>query len=141
MTLAEAVRRLLEDAAGQGLCDSCLAVACSTSPREMHQVTEELVNDASFQRGSACHNCGRTVPTIMYSVKKCAHCSHAVRPGDDGLEIGADLFHALCFRVITSDEKIRLSRKLTLESRRLIEDARRQMREQRKRWDTEPSAD
>ena len=132
MTTAETVRQLLLDAAGEGLCNSCLAFACSASLLEMHQFTEELLATAPFRRGDRCASCRRTgVPAIMYAAK-CTHCSYVVRPGDDALAIGGDFFHAACFKVLSSDERIRSSQKLNGESRRLIEDARRQMREQRR---------
>src|SRR5215470_10527964 len=128
MTTAETVRRLLLDSAGEALCDSCLAFACSTSLLEMRQVTEQLLSGASFQRVATCASCRRPVPAIVYSAK-CAHCSRPVLPGQDALEIGGDLLHASCFMILTSTENIRISRKLHAESRRLIEEARRQIRE------------
>ena len=139
MTTAETVHRLLVDAAGEALCDSCLAFACSVSLAEMRQATEELLTGASFQRRDRCVSCRRTVPALAYTAK-CAHCSHVIRPGDDGLEIGGDLLHAACFRQLSSNENIRISRQLTRESRRIIEDARRQMRAQRKRPDEAASS-
>src|SRR5262249_31280974 len=133
MSTADTVRRLLLDAAGEPLCDACLAFACSISLSEMRQVTEELVTQASFQRRDTCVSCRRTVPAVAYSAKKCAYCSRPVLPGDDAIGANGDLLHAACFRVLSSSDTIRLARKLSQQSRRLIEDARRQMREQRKR--------
>ena len=130
MTTVEIARRLLMDAAGEALCDSCLAFACSVSLTEMREVTKELVSSVSFQSSERCASCRRTVPAIMYSTK-CAHCSRAVFPGEDALEISGDILHAACFRLLSSDENIRIARNLNEESRRLIEDARRQMRAQR----------
>lgn|SRR5262249_50555814 len=127
MTTAETARRLLIDAAGEALCESCLAFACSASVSDMREVIEELLRSANFQRRDWCVSCRRNVPAITYAAK-CAHCGHAVRPGDDALVAGGDMFHAACFRMLCSDESIRVSRKLDPESRRLIEDARRQMR-------------
>jgi len=98
----------------------------------MHQLTEELVTGASFQRRDRCISCRRTVPAVAYTARKCTHCSRPVLPGDDAIEADGDVFHAACFRVLSSDQTIRLSRKLNRQSRRIIEDARRQMREQRK---------
>ena len=130
MTTAETARRLLVDAAGKALCNSCLAFACSSSLDEMRQVTEEFLRDVSFQRLAACANCGRTVAAIAYA-PKCAHCSDPVFAGDDGLVADGDILHAVCLRKLASDERIRLSRKLNHESRRLIEDARRHIRRSR----------
>lgn len=136
MTPAETARRLLVDAAGEPLCDACLALACSVSLSEMRELTEELLTRASFQSRDRCISCRRTVPAIAYSAKKCAHCSRPVFPGDDAIGAGGDILHAACFRVLASDETIRLSRKLNQQSRRLIQEARRQMREQPKRPDS-----
>ena len=124
MTTAETARRLLMDAAGEALCDSCLAFACSVSLTEMREVSEQLLNTPSFQRGDRCTSCRRTVPTIMYSAK-CSHCSRAVVPGADALVIRGDILHATCFNLLVSDKNRRISRKLHEESRRLIEEARR----------------
>src|SRR5215813_1031137 len=88
MTTAETARRLLLDASGEALCDACLAFACSVSLAEMHQLTEELLTRASFQRRDRCISCRRTVPAIAYAARKCTHCSHPVLPGDNA--IGAD---------------------------------------------------
>jgi len=129
MTTPEIVRCLLLDAADEALCDSCLAFACSASLLETRQVTEELLTRASFQRSERCASCCRTVPAIMYAAK-CSHCSYAVRR-DNALETGGDIFHATCFKVLASDESIRISQTLHKESRRLIEGARRQLRAQR----------
>jgi hypothetical protein len=136
LTTADTVRRLLVDAAGEALCESCLAFACSVSLAEMRQATEQLLTGASFQRRDRCVSCRRTVPALAFAAK-CTHCSRAVLPGEDALEIHGDVFHAACFRQLSSNENIRISRQLTRESRRTIEDARRQMRAQRKRQDTE----
>lgn len=43
-------------------------------------------------------------------------------------EIDGDMIHASCFRLLASAERVRISRNLSQESRRLIEDARRRMR-------------
>jgi hypothetical protein len=139
MTTADTVRRLLSDAAGEALCDSCLAFACSVSLTEMQRATEELLSTVGFARSDRCASCRRTVPAINYTAK-CAHCSRGIKPGDDALEIGGDLFHAACFRILVSDDTIRTSRNLTKESRRLIEDSRRQMRARRRPPDTSASS-
>jgi hypothetical protein len=126
MTTAKTARRLLLDAAGEALCDACLAFACSVSLAEMRQVTEELLTSASFQRRDRCVSCRRTVSAIAYSAK-CTHCSRAVLPGEKTFEADGDILHAACFTRLCSDETIRISRKLSRESRRLIEESRRRM--------------
>jgi hypothetical protein len=129
MTTAETVRRLLIDAAGKALCDSCLAFACSVTLDEMRQVTEELLTSPSFQRCDSCICCHHTAPAIAYSAK-CVHCSRLVSPGEDASEIDGDIFHAVCLRRLSSDVTIRISRKLSQRSRRLIEESRRRFRQQ-----------
>jgi hypothetical protein len=128
MTTAEIVRRLLFDAAGEAICDACLAFACSVRLAEMHEITGALLTTAGFQRRDWCVSCRRRVPAIASA--KCAHCSRPILPGEDGLEINGDIFHAVCLRRLSSDETIRMSRKLSRESRRLIEESRHRLREQ-----------
>jgi hypothetical protein len=132
MTTAETVRRLLVDAAGDPLCDSCLAFACSVTLPEMCQVTEDLLSGVGFALTERCASCRRTVSAISYTAK-CAHCSYSVLPGEDGLKIDGDIFHAACFWKLSAYENIDTSRELCAESRRLVEDARRQMRGRRDR--------
>lgn len=127
MTTAETVRRLLLDAAGEALCDACLAFACSVSLAEMREVTQEFLNDVSFGRRDRCVSCRRPVPAIVYSVK-CVHCSRVVLPGERTVEADSDILHTACFTMLVSDETIHISRRLNQASQRLIEDARRRMR-------------
>jgi hypothetical protein len=132
MTTAEIARRLLSDAAGEALCDSCLAFACSVSLIEMRHVTEELASNAAFQRRDRCVSCRRTVSAICFAAK-CVQCSRPVLPGDNALVADGDILHAACFRLLVSDETLRISKRLTRESQRLIEDARRQTARQHAR--------
>ena len=126
---AKTARRLLVDAAGEALCCSCLAFGCSVSLPVMRRVAEELLTSASFQRRERCVSCRRTVSAIAFTAK-CALCSRPVRPGEDALEIDGDMFHAACLRRLSSEEIIRISRKLTQKSRQLIEQSQRRFREQ-----------
>jgi hypothetical protein len=98
----------------------------------MRQLTGELLTSVSFQRRDRCVSCRRTVPAIAYSAK-CVHCSRPLLPGKDGLKIDGDIFHASCFWKLSAYENIDTSRELCAEPRRLIEDARRQMRGRRDR--------
>jgi hypothetical protein len=127
LTPLDTVRRLLVDAAGEALCDACLAFACSVSLHEMRQLTEELLTSASFQRRDRCVSCRRTVPAIAFAAK-CVHCSRPVIPGEDALDIEGDIFHAACLRRISSDQTIRVSKHLSQASRRRIEESRQRMR-------------
>jgi len=133
MTTAETVRRVLIDAAGKALCDSCLAFACSVTLDEMRQVTEALLTSPSFQGRDRCICCHHTVPAIAFAAK-CVHCSRAIVPGEDALDIDGDMFHAVCLKRLSSDEIIRISRRLGKRSQRLIEESQRRIREEG-RWD------
>ena len=90
---------------------------------------EDLLTRASFQRRDKCVSCHRTVPTIAFAAK-CAHCSRPVLPGEGTSEISGDIFHAACLIRLSTDETIRMSRKLSRESQRRIEESRRRFREQ-----------
>ncbi|HEV8615925.1 MAG TPA: hypothetical protein VGU22_10570 [Methylomirabilota bacterium] len=126
MNVPATVRQILKQAPGDALCDSCLAFGCATSLTEMREITASLRQDREFMDGStACVSCRRPTPTTVYgTAAKCAHCSRLL--GDDGLGIivGGDQFHRACWQQLLSDEKIRVSRSLSRESRRLIERAR-----------------
>jgi hypothetical protein len=130
LTPAEAARRLLVDAPGQALCDSCLAFACSTGLVEMREITNELLKSVRFLRREACVSCRQTVPATAYRAK-CPHCSLLVQHGEKALVFEHELFHAACLRVRVSEEAIRATRGLDARYRRLIEDARRQIRDRR----------
>jgi hypothetical protein len=132
MTTAETIRRLLLDAAGEALCDACLAFACSVSLAEIREVTQGLLNDISFGRRDRCVSCRQPVPAIVYSVK-CVHCSRPVLPGERTVEADGDILHTVCFTMLVSDETIRSSQRLSQASRRLIEAARRLIRKQGRR--------
>lgn len=127
MTLPETVRGLLIASIGEALCDSCLAFASSASLADMQRVTESLLTTTGFERGHRCAGCRRTVAAITYR-PKCAHCSRTVGPGEDALLLATDVFHAVCLRILVSEQAVRDSRTLTQQSRQLIEKARRQIR-------------
>jgi len=126
MSTPAMVREILKQAPGDALCDACLAFSCATSLLEMRQITASLREGAEFRNGpTGCASCRRPTTTTVYVIAtKCAHCSGPL--GDDGLGVvlGGDQFHHTCWQRLLSDEKIRLSRALSRESRRLIERAR-----------------
>jgi hypothetical protein len=97
----------------------------------MREATNELLKSVSFLRRETCVSCRRTVPATAY-LGKCPHCSLLVQREDKTLVAGGELYHAVCLRVLLSEEAIRGARGLDAQSRRLIEDARRQLRAQRK---------
>jgi hypothetical protein len=126
MSTPAMVREILKQAPGDALCDACLAFSCATSLLEMREITAALRQTHEFVDGSTpCASCRRpTTTTVQVKAAKCAHCSGLL--GDDGLGVvlGGDQFHRLCWQRLLSGEKIRLSRALSRESRRLIERAR-----------------
>jgi hypothetical protein len=124
MTTVDMVGAILKRTPGESLCDSCLAYCCSASFAHTQEITAELRAGQSFRKGALpCTSCRHTTPTTMYYVK-CAHCSRPV--GRDGLclTFGGDHFHTQCWQRLLSDERIRISKALSQESRRLIERSR-----------------
>ena len=116
MTAAELVRQLLVDAPGDALCDACLALACGTTLTEMREITRALTAaDPTIQRAATCASCRRTVAAVVFEVPlpKCAHCGGPLNEGEDG---------------VITDETIRVSRRLSRQSRELIEQSRRRLR-------------
>jgi len=126
MNLEETVRRLLMDAAGEALCDWCLAFACSSSLMDMRAVTEDLLKTPIFHVRESCASCRRTVPAVAYPAK-CAHCSQPILAHEPAKRLGDEPFHAACVRILLSEHAIRTSNDLTRQSRRLVADARRQI--------------
>ena len=132
MHLQETVRSLLEQAAGESFCNACLVFACSTSLTEIWQATAALVAAAGKEFASGpgtCSSCQRATTTITYRRRaKCAHCSRVIDDNGLGVVIAGDAFHRSCWQVLLSDERIRLSRSLSRQSRELIAQARRSMK-------------
>src|SRR5205823_8213023 len=118
MTAAELVRQLLVDAPGDALCDA--------SDRDARH-HEGLAADPTIQRAATCASCRRTVAAVVFEVPipKCAHCGGPLNEGEDGVIIDGDRFHDVCMRRLITDETIRVSRRLSRQSRELIEQSRR----------------
>lgn len=126
----ETVRALLERAPGEAICNACLAFACSVSLTEIWKVTAALIAaDKDFASGpGTCPSCRRATTTIAYSRRaKCAHCSRTITDDGLGVVIEGDAFHRSCWQVLLSDERIRLSRSLSRQSRDVIAQARRRL--------------
>lgn len=95
---------MLVNAPGIAICDSCLALACSTSLEEMRAATAVLLKSAGFQRHDRCWSCSRRVDSIVYRAQ-CAHCTLPIEPSDDAVREGTDLFHPACLRTRRSRKK------------------------------------
>ena len=57
------------------------------------QGAEELLYGAGFAHAERCASCRRTVSAIS-DIAKCAYCCRPIPPGEDGLKIDGDIFHA-----------------------------------------------
>ena len=125
MTPIETVRRLLVHAPGIAVCDSCLAHGCSTSVREIREITAALLNSAGFHRHDRCWGCRRNVDATVYRAK-CVHCEVPIESDHDAVGFGQDLFHPECLRAV------RASRKRQRAPGRLTDETRRQTRTQRR---------
>jgi hypothetical protein len=75
MTTAETASGLLIDAAGEALCESCLAFACSASLAEIRSVIEDLLRSPNFQRRDRCelssHRAGNHLRCEVRTLQSC----------------------------------------------------------------------
>ena len=81
----------------------------------MREITKALAADPTIQRAATCASCRRTVAAVVFEVPipKCAHCGGPLNESEDG---------------VITDETIRVSRRLSRQSRELIEQSRRRLR-------------
>lgn len=142
MELAEVIRRILQSARGEGICDACLAFAV-----EMPLATVQGIN-SDFSTTSVdyirnvgpCQNCGRiTARTAFVGVakeaeagsasdrrRKCVRCSRRVAKADEHSSNG-DLFHRHCWAILQSQAEIANSRQMLRLSRALIRRSRERL--------------
>src|SRR5262249_1806932 len=120
MTPIDTVRRLLVDAPGIAVCESCLARSCSIGLGEMRDIAAALLKSAGFDRHDRCWSCSRNVASIVYRAK-CVHCSLPIDSSDEAVVIGTDVFHVACRRGRDSREVIRAARRLQRNSLSLID--------------------
>ena len=99
MTLAEAVRRVLSDAPGDGVCNACLARVCRLSLSEIREITDKLVDDNSCGRGAICARCGRDVAITL---RRCMQCRIPIGVGELASRFKDGVVHASCL-VLTAD--------------------------------------
>ena|SRR5438094_7127145 len=96
----------------------------------MREITKALAADPTIQRAATCASCPRTVAAVVFEVPipKCAHCGRPLNEGEDGVIIDDDRFHDNCLRRLITGENIRSSGALSRQSRELIEQSRRRLR-------------
>jgi hypothetical protein len=138
MEPAAVIRRILESARGEGICDACLAFAV-----EMPLATVQGINtDFSLTSGDyvrnvgPCHNCGRvTARTAFVGVpneivadrrRKCVRCSRRVTKDDEHTNNGG-LFHRQCWAILQSQAEIANSRQMVRLSRTIISRSRERL--------------
>jgi CheY-like chemotaxis protein len=105
MTSVEAVRRVLADAPGDGVCDACLARVCGASLAEIRRITKKLLADKSCGRGAICARCGRDV---AISLLRCMHCRLPIGVGEPASRFRDGVVHASCL-VRVADTTMRVS--------------------------------
>jgi len=98
---------------------------------EMRVVTAVVANERPFARAaSTCASCRRQTTTLAWgtdetaSVDKCTHCSRPIDPSEDVEVIDTDRFHGKCWRRLTTEHSIRVSRALSRQSMDLIRKSR-----------------
>ena len=119
MTAAELVRQFLVDAPGDALCNARCARSRRPSPPSQPSSAQRRARVAAA-----------TIAAVVFKVPipKCAHCGGPLNEGEDGVIIDGDRFHDVCMRRLITDETIRVSRRLSRQSRELIEQSRRRLR-------------
>ena len=134
MSPRECARALLKGGPADALCNACLALACSASLQDMARITDALTRESGdfATRVGTCSSCRRTTMTAKYVAPlKCAHCSLQIENkatgGGLGLIIDGDQFHRTCWQLLICNNRIRISRSLSRQSRELIAQARRRL--------------
>jgi CheY-like chemotaxis protein len=93
MTSAEAVRRVLADAPGDGVCNACLARVCGASLSEIRQITDKLLEDNSCGHGAICARCGCDVAITL---RRCMQCQSPIGLGELASRFKDGIVHASC---------------------------------------------
>jgi len=133
LELKDTVQRLLEQCPGEPLCDACLAFACSVSLTEMRGATTSLAHDGGFLRAAAtCGSCRRQATTTVMreaaADTKCVHCSRPLID-EEPFSVDEEVFHMTCWRLLVSDDRIRVTRALSRRNREMIEQTRARLRQ------------
>jgi hypothetical protein len=133
LELKDTVPRLLEQCPGEPLCDACLAFACSVSLTDMRAATTSLAHDGDFLRAAAtCGSCRRQATTTVKREEiadvKCVHCSRPLL-NEEPFSVDEEVFHMTCWRLLVSDDRIRVARALSRRTRTMIEQTRARLRQ------------
>jgi CheY-like chemotaxis protein len=105
MTSAEAIRRVLADAPGDGVCDACLARVCGVSLSEIRQITKKLLEEERCGRGAICARCGRD---LAISLLRCMQCRQPIGLGELASRLKDGVVHTSCL-VLVADPTIAAS--------------------------------
>jgi hypothetical protein len=141
MDPAETVRRILQSAPGEGLCDACLAFGLELPLATIQTLSQTLaVTPAEYLRDvRECDSCGRVTATTVFvapavanveatdRVRKCIRCSHRVTQGEEEV-VNGDLFHRQCWAILQSQAQIADSRQMTRLTRLRVRDSQTRLR-------------
>ena len=100
MTSVEAVRRVLADAPGDGVCDACLARVCGASLAEIREITKKLLEEERCGRGAICASCGRDV---AISLLRCGQCHQPIGLGEPASRFKDGVVHTSCLVLVADD--------------------------------------
>jgi len=104
----------------------------------MRVVTAVVGKETPFARAtSTCASCRRQTSTLAWGTSngdsadvladKCTHCSRRIDPSEAAEVIDTDRFHRNCWRRLTTEHSIRVSRALSRRSMDLIRKSRELM--------------
>lgn len=142
MEPAGVIRRILESAHGEAICDACLAFAVEMPLATVRAITADLsLTSGDYVRNvGPCHNCDRVtartafvgtasepaVGIVTDRRRKCARCSRRVTKDDEHTNNG-DLFHRQCWAILQSQAEIANSRQMLRLSRAIISRSRERL--------------
>lgn len=132
MQPSETVRRLLQAAPGEPLCDACLAFAVQQPLLTVRAITRDLAEGLEDFRGGAgpCASCRRQTATTTYlpvvrpsvghpeqaTGLKCLRCSGVIE-ADGTVSPTGEPYHSRCWHVLLVDKHLSESRKVARDAR------------------------
>jgi hypothetical protein len=133
MQPSDTVRRLLQAAPGEPLCDACLAFAVQQPLLTVRAITRDLAEGLDDFRGGAgpCVSCRRHTATTIYlpvarlsvgqpeqaTGLKCLRCSGVIE-ADGTISATGEPYHARCLQVLLVDKHLSESRQVARDARR-----------------------